>query len=359
MKQRVKTSIENGIVNLTHTRNKIKFKKKIRSIINKNISIKKIDEKEINEYWKYYGFKIDTSWHKAYISANGQFDVRYIPESLYYNSIEPTLNDQRFLLAYTDKNSYSRFLKDVNLPETIIKNIKRNFYESNDLAIDRKEAESLFKMHSGKFIIKPSLETYGGKNVNLIEVLNSEIYLDDKKITFNDLIKLYKSDFCIQRALKQYNQLSNVYPHSINTIRILTYRNKLNAHVLSSVIRFGNKGSIVDNGGISCGVDSDGNLKAIGIDKGGKKYSKHPYTDVVLEGVQIPEYQNVCEVVKATHKQLPYFDLISWDVAIDQSGQPVIIEFNVGGQEINFHQFNNGALFGEFTEEILNRIKNK
>src|SRR5699024_860783 len=358
MKQKIKQLSKLLISKLHRGRIRIKFQRKIEKIIKENIILKEIDLKEIKRYWKLYDFKINTSWHEAYISVNNKYDVRYIPEYIYYQKIEPVLNDQRFLLAYTDKNIYSQILKGIKLPETIIKNINDNYFDENDVSINANEVKNLILNSEDELIIKPSIATYGGKNVGLIKIKNSKIYLNDKKITFNNLIKMYKTNFCIQKLVKQYHILNDVHPYSLNKICIMTYRDKTSIKTLASVIRFGNKKSIVDNGGISCGVDNLGNLNSVCIDKSGKKYKKHPYTNVDLAGIKIPQYEKVHELLKKAHKQLYYFDLVSWDVAINQKGEPIIIEFNVGGQEINFHQFNNGPLFGNQNEEVLKRIKN-
>ena len=54
--------------------------------------------------------------------------------------------------------------------------------------------------------------------------------------------------------------------------------------------------------------------------------------------------------------KLFYFDMVSWDVAINKNNKPKIIEINLSGQEINFHQFSNGPLFGDYTEQIISKL---
>ena len=52
--------------------------------------------------------------------------------------------------------------------------------------------------------------------------------------------------------------------------------------------------------------------------------------------------------------------MASWDLAIDKNGEPVLIEVNLMYQGIGFLQINNGPLFGDYTEDILDRcIKRK
>ena len=47
---------------------------------------------------------------------------------------------------------------------------------------------------------------------------------------------------------------------------------------------------------------------------------------------------------------LPYFDLIGWDFAVDEDGEPVFIEFNVMPEQ---NQISCGPSFGKLTDEVL------
>lgn len=53
---------------------------------------------------------------------------------------------------------------------------------------------------------------------------------------------------------------------------------------------------------------------------------------------------------------MPLFRLISWDIAIDENDSPVLIEANLFVGELEFHQLNNGPIFGEETEDILKEV---
>ena len=61
-------------------------------------------------------------------------------------------------------------------------------------------------------------------------------------------------------------------------------------------------------------------------------------------------------VVKLANRFLRISRLISWDLAIDDNGEPTLIEVNLcyGGTDI--HQIANGPLYGDKTEEILEKV---
>ena len=98
-------------------------------------------------------------------------------------------------------------------------------------------------------------------------------------------------------------------------------------------------------------------LKDFAIDKHGVKTFEHPYTGITFKNKKIPNYEKASEMVKELHNQLDYFKLVSWDIAMDEDNQPLLIELYVKSQEINFHQFSNGPLFGKFTREVHKMIE--
>ena len=121
---------------------------------------------------------------------------------------------------------------------------------------------------------------------------------------------------------------------SINTLRIVTYKNQKNeVEILSGFIRLGRKGAIIDNahiGGIVVPFNKEtGKVNAEGlqlIDNGGGVFYKHPDTGVIFENLQIPLYTEVQKIISKA-SSLFKFPLLGWDVALTPNG-PIIIEAN-------------------------------
>jgi hypothetical protein len=51
--------------------------------------------------------------------------------------------------------------------------------------------------------------------------------------------------------------------------------------------------------------------------------------------------------------------LCSWDIAIGQDGDPVLVEANLSFGEVDFHQMCNGPIFGDLTEAVLAEVFSK
>jgi hypothetical protein len=122
--------------------------------------------------------------------------------------------------------------------------------------------------------------------------------------------------------------------------------------ILSSLLRVGNERSQIDNH-FQCGIDSHGNLGRYAIDINLNCFEKHPFTGVQFKGIKIPEFEKMKNMVKDLHQGLFYFKFASWDMTVDQKDHPIMIEVNLRGQGILYHQLCNGPLLGSFTEAVF------
>jgi Sugar-transfer associated ATP-grasp len=114
---------------------------------------------------------------------------------------------------------------------------------------------------------------------------------------------------------------------------------------------------IVDNqmaGGLAAGI-ADNHLRGRAMDRAFHFHEAHPDSGVAFTG-DLPAYGEALALCLTLHQIVPWFDLISWDVAIDERYRPIIIEFNVSDQELDFHQLNNGPLFGPIDGPILSML---
>lgn len=315
--------------------------------------------KQIDKYYKRFNLKINKHWHYCYSHVNGIKSEKYIPEIHYYQDIEPFFNRSKMADAYHDKNQYDKFFDDVRMPECTLRCINGIYYDKSYSKLSE-EKEILSVLETDReYIIKPSIDGQGGKGVGKLAKKNEGIFLDKEKVDIDSLPGNYRKDFVVQPFITQHPSIKNIYPNSINTIRVISFRLDGEVIVLSSIIRFGNSGSFTDNGstgGVACGILPDGTLKDFAVDSYFKKYVIHPYTQQPFKGTEIPNMPGVYDLVKKQHTKFHYFDIVSWDIAIGEDKNPTLIEVNLMDQAINFHQLTNGPLFGDNTEDILEKV---
>ena len=202
-------------------------------------------------------------------------------------------------------------------------------------------------------IIKPSLEKHGN-GVRSLEVVNGISNHDGATIA--NVFAKYGKNYQIQERVKQHERMSALNPTSVNTLRIVTYRSGMDVLIIYVVIRIGRSGQVIDNqcaGGISVVVDKNGRLGKYAY--GGYNEDSITKTDsgIELEGYEVPSFDKAIEAVKRQHYYLPFFDIIGWDIAIDDEGDPVVLEWNAN---VGLSQSAYGPGFGEYTERIIKEL---
>ncbi len=327
-----------------------------------NFKAKQLSKKQISEIKKYYasyGFNnVKTSWHQICTHMNGNFHKEYIPEDLFYNVIEPSLNMYQMQPALTDKNLLDRFFNGIKHPEIIAKNLNGAYYDGiNEKLFDVYQVIERCRQHS-KIIVKPSIESCGGKNVRVINLEKRDSRYYDKE--FLELLESYGENFTIQSFVKQHKAMNLLNPTSLNTIRVISLLINNEVKILKTISRIGSINGEVDNisqGGVACSIENNGQLSERGHLYNGDSVLETE-TKVKLKGFKIPGYEKLTETIASLHSQIPHFKIISWDLALDNNGDFVLIEYNVRSQEILGVQFFNGPLFGEYTNEVLASINN-
>lgn len=79
-----------------------------------------------------------------------------------------------------------------------------------------------------------------------------------------------------------------------------------------------------------------------------QRYSIRRTTDTFL--------RKAIEVIRQSHTRLPNVHLIGWDIAIDETGEPILIEINISYPGIIYEQLCSGPLFGERTGEVIEYV---
>jgi Tubulin-tyrosine ligase family. len=69
-------------------------------------------------------------------------------------------------------------------------------------------------------------------------------------------------------------------------------------------------------------------------------------------GYKLPCIEQIINKAKRLHLKLPHFKIIGWDFTIDESGEPVLIEYNTS-PGIMVQMTNCRPFFGDLTDRIL------
>jgi hypothetical protein len=302
---------------------------------------------QVLPFWERYGVRPRKMWYDLYCFKDGKYDPRYIPEDIYWQKIYPRFNKPSFRQAYTDKCFYNQLFPYLKQPRTILKNSNNCFFDGDGNIISFSKAKSLLESEE-RFVIKPAI--YSGEGIDIFFYER-----DQNSIDLQELMESYGSNYIVQEVVAQHDVLASIHPHSLNTIRVISFLFQGEVHISSAILRMGVAGSRLDNvsaGGLACPILPDGKLAKKAINRQSQWVTSHPGGTVFSE-IEVPSYGRVLEAVCRAHKQIPHFRIIGWDFSIDENGDPVFIEYN-GGPALN--QVSCGPLFGDLTESVLNTI---
>ena len=312
----------------------------------------KEQKKEVQDFYiSMIGRKVPLYCHEYFYSRTGVFTKEYVPNNLYHVELVPRANNHRLQAAYGDKNMCDYLFPGENIVHSILKNMNGYFYFEGK-PVSEEEAISLCQ-NLDRVIIKPSKKSEG-KGVQLFSSKDGITDLSGKSIA--QVFKEYKKDFLIQEWVKQHKGMAALNPTSVNTMRILSYRSGMEVLIIYSVVRIGRSGSVVDNqcaGGISTTISEDGLLGKVAFGGFSKDNITQTDTGIVLDGYELPSYDKAIEMVKRLHMKLPFFNLVGWDVAIQEDGEPVLIEFNTN-PGLSQSAFCSGM--GKYTERIIREL---
>ena len=318
---------------------------------------KKLNEEqiaEINKFWNRYKFaypKINYKAFEAYMNRTGKFDCRYLPAGIRTIFIAPYFQNKQYYWPWQNKALLSRTFPNIKQPETIIRRINGYYYDGdyNRINLNIAIEKCLQHLRENKSLILKPNESGGGRGIKFIQAGTSLML----KRLFTNL----GLTFVVQDVLKQHSDMCKLNPNSVNTLRItsIIWENKV--EIISAAVRIGTGEKHVDNwnaGGIIVGIDPKGILYPFGLNK---KCEKHNVTFGGVElnkGFAIPNYNDAIEAVKKAHVNIPYIKFASWDIAIDENGEPNLIEVNFAG-DMAVHQLTVGPAFGDLTKDVLDK----
>lgn len=330
----------------------------------KSVNLSQEDKTAIDAFWrKHYGKRISYNWHKLYASYTGVVDPMYFPEILYSTNLEKRYNDFTTALIYEDKSQLDIVLRDISTNESntvpsIIYCTSGLFYNNKHELVSRSEAISLL-YNIGKCVIKPSIDSDSGRGVRVLNIRGDKDIKTNESL--NSILNSYESNFLVQEYISTHESLKALNPSSVNTIRIITYICEGKVFHCPLAMRIGANEAEVDNihaGGFGIGLKDDGYLNQFAFTEFGEKYSSHPRTKIVFSNHCIPGVSDAIKLVERKHQLIPRLTFISWDVTINESGEPLIIEMNTRNQAAWLSQMVNGCcLFGENTPKMIELLK--
>lgn len=198
---------------------------------------------------------------------------------------------------------------------------KRDWY-STELGFEK---YLMFLERHPVFIYKPRVGLCG-ENVQKLYTRD----ISDKRAFFR---RLAEENAFIEEMVVQHDSWAKLCPASLNTLRVMTTAVNGKSKIIFAAARIGNGRSVTDNfsgGGMAVLVDREtGRLRGNALNKKLESFSRHPVTDLQLDGYPVPYWREIQQMCKKAALVNEGVNLMGWDVGITNDG-PLLIEGNRG-----------------------------
>ena len=229
--------------------------------------------------------------------------------------------NNEFIRKLNDKEHYFKFEDKTVFNSLFKKYIGRNWVCLKDVSAE----EFVRFFEENPVVMAKPVDSICGKGIEKFSVSDcdsAELY--ERLIGTGQLL--------VEECIVQHEDVSRMNPSSVNTIRFMTIAgdSEQEVYVMFRALRVGVGDNVVDNfnaGGLFVLLNENGVIISDAVNKKTEIFTRHPSTDVVFKGVQLPFFKEAEEMVKESARVVPEIRYVSWDVAVTPKG-PVIVEAN-------------------------------
>lgn len=310
----------------------------------------------IDYLYLFFGLKVlPTNYHLFQFDSKGRNEFKEYMDGpmspVFRHKLYKCLWDDNYSSLVNDKYLFHCFCRYHGIPVPEIYGVCQN----GALITNESNFKNLISEDNPEKVVLKPRSGMQGKGIHFV---SREIAVS---LLGNASPELYKSlpdevnkqGFIIQEFIKQHPELDEINPHSLNTIRILTFlSHDRSVKIFAAMLRTSSQRYPIDNyslGGIVVGVDIEtGRLKRLGFQSPefGRTSTEHPLTRLSFYNFQIPFWEGLKETAVRAQKIFHYHKSIGWDFAISRNG-PFLIEGNIEWGTAGIQAANGGLLTPE------------
>lgn len=324
---------------------------------------KEVDEETTRkhlELWGRLGLPCSDMWLRFLTNISGIADYRYAPEDLVFARVERILNDcERGGHEAEDKNQFDLYVDLKDQPKTILRYIRGTFYDEGHNFVSESLARSLIEHDYGDLIGKVCVNSLGGHGISSFKYSKGQYVSSRGDELSIDWIKKHSQSYVLQEKVEQCDFSAQFNPSSANSCKLVTLRCPWDGkiEVVKAGMRFGMTKDVFDNlssGGISVALSTDGELGKTAYNwYKADPFPEHPSSHVKFAGQRHPFFPKMKELACHYAAKVHNMNMLSWDMLADKNGGVKILEVNATSQSHDWLQFDFGALFGDYTEQVV------
>jgi hypothetical protein len=291
--------------------------------------------KALQNYWDcfpYQYYRFDMYRNDCTLSIEEM--KKYVPY-FFLNQLFFPLSYKDYHVLTEDKLLSSTLLKayETLQPKMLFGFDNNSFYDDTNTPVSNVQVDAIIKTSTAaKLFIKPRFGL-GGKGIAVFtrkdnELINAEGKVLDHSFFLNELTG---GVYIVQEGLVQHQSISAIYPHSINTFRVITECVNGEPRVLYALLRMGRGGKQVDNassGGVYTKLDPlTGTLGDYAIANNRVVFKAHPDTNFVFKDSKMEKWEEAKTLSLTIAKKFRKIRYLGLDIACTTEGL-TIIELN-------------------------------
>ncbi len=161
----------------------------------------------------------------------------------------------------------------------------------------------------------------------------------------------FDDDAVVQRPVVQHSWFNEVNPDAVATVRITTsYLDGPGPRFRAAYLRLGYGGRryIEAEQSLRWAItDPAGALASEALDEQWRPLAKHPDTGYDFRNSRIPFFEAAVRTCVELHARIPHDQILGWDIGIEESGAPSVMEWNSGHTDIKFTEAAVGPVFAD------------
>lgn len=291
------------------------------------------------------GSKVYAPWLYVYTIFANEFKEGWIPDDFYGEVVVPKLKGGYGKIASL-KPLNSLVFSSNSFPDAM-SFVNGIFFDSDYTPIKKEEIPDRLFVNSNKVIYKLD-NSLQGRGIHFFE--KGSFNVDEIPRLGNGLFQNY---------ISQHDSLAAFSDSSVSTLRITTTSSdEGDISIRASYLRLGGEGDayVKSSTHIRVPVNStNGLLNNVGYTAQWREIKKHPLSNKKFEGFYYPKFLEACLLVKKLHKKVPYVRCIGWDIAVNQEGTPMVMEWNGQHNDIKFSEATQGPCFADLGWERLRK----
>jgi len=290
------------------------------------------------------GNKKFAPWLYVYSAVNGKFREGWISDNYYGDFVVPKLKG-----LYGDAselNALQSILFASNSFPDLLYSINGIFFDRSFSVVQPHDVEKVLFKDRNRIVFKRD-SSMQGRGIHFLNNIDGKTDLNPKAL----------GNGVFQRSIDQHLFFQRFHSNSVATIRMTTVTDDSgDASLRACYLRFGtgNDSHVKSASHVRVPVDLiTGELGSLGYDTNWLTLDAHPNSRVAFAGEKIPNFDACREKVLMLHSKVPFVRCIGWDVTVDQTEQPVIMEWNGAHNDIKFSEATQGPCFADLGWERL------